>query len=275
MKDNKIKTGLILALLFTLLLSWGGQVKELKTHIEYLQAEINACSEKIERSKTDISLLQARLDAYIGSFEWAEDGFNYLAIGNSITKHPICDYWWNEIGMAATQEDLDYFHLVETYLNDSHGGVTAYSYNASSWEVTAHDRMQIVIGWDGYLSDKIDLVTIQLSENVTDTTTFENDFREMVQYISNRCPDAQIIVIDDFWDGNKSLVKRNAIEDLDVDFIDLNEIRGKPEYKAGLGTIVYDADGGSHVIEHKGVAAHPGDAGMRYYAEEIIRLIEK
>ena len=44
--------------------------------------------------------------------------FNYLAIGNSITQHGICDYWWNKHGMAASKEDKDYVHLVKNGIED-------------------------------------------------------------------------------------------------------------------------------------------------------------
>ncbi len=42
----------------------------------------------------------------------SEDIFDYLAIGNSITLHGICDYWWGNYGMAASSIDNDYYHLV-------------------------------------------------------------------------------------------------------------------------------------------------------------------
>lgn len=44
--------------------------------------------------------------------------FKYLAIGNSITQHGICDYWWNKHGMAASREDRDYVHLVKNGIGD-------------------------------------------------------------------------------------------------------------------------------------------------------------
>lgn len=97
----------------------------------------------------------------------------------------------------------------------------------------------------------------------------------MVEYVREKCPNAQIIVIDDFWSNAKSDMKKKAIEGLGVDWVDLGEIRGKREYQAGIGTIVYDADGGEHAIEHSGVAAHPGDKGMEYYAEKIIGILRE
>jgi len=222
--------------------------------------------------RSQIAILQ--LKAKETSVEW-NDGFNYLAIGNSITKHGINEYWWNEVGMAASTAENDYFHLVASNLEDKlQVDVTAFAYNGSAWEVQVNDRSEVLSYWDGFLSEKLDLITIQLSENVNDTTTFETDFHAMVEYVMGKCPNAQIIVIDDFWSNEKSEMKKRAIDGLDVDFVDLSEIRGKAEYQAGLGTVVYDADGGEHIIEHNGVAKHPGDKGMQYYAEKILKKIE-
>lgn len=50
----------------------------------------------------------------------------------------------------------------------------------------------------------------------------------------------------------------------------MSEIRGNRDYQAGLGISVYDADGNEHTIEHDGIAAHPGDLGMEYYAKKMI-----
>lgn len=48
--------------------------------------------------------------------------FNYLAIGNSITLHEVCDYWWNECGMASTSKNNDYFHRVIKEFKKIYGG---------------------------------------------------------------------------------------------------------------------------------------------------------
>lgn len=59
-----------------------------------------------------------------------------------------------------------------------------------------------------------------------------------------------------------------------MDFVSLNEIKETADYQAGLGTIVYDQNGNGHVIEHEGVAVHPGDKGMKYIAEAVEKKIE-
>lgn len=89
-----------------------------------------------------------------------------MAIGNSITKHEICDYWWNEIGMAATTAENDYFHRVEKWLTKEKGDVKANAFGFAVWEMTAHDRFQTLQLLDKYLEPAPDLITIQLGENV-------------------------------------------------------------------------------------------------------------
>ena len=58
-----------------------------------------------------------------------------------------------------------------------------------------------------------------------------------------------------------------------LEFADLSAIKGNVEYQCGLGTIVYDNQGNQHIVQHEGVAGHPGDKGMKYIADRIIELI--
>lgn len=242
---------------------------------KFIKHELNQ-NEKISSLQSEVSRLYAEMNEI--SVEWG-NGYNYLAIGNSITKHGTCDYWWNEIGMAASSTDKDYFHLVTKQLQSKQSVVQSYAFNGYAWEVQTNDRSEVLSLWDGMLNEDVDLVTIQLSENISDLSTFQSDFKEMVEYVDDRCPNAEIIVIDDFWSDEKSELKKATVDKLnnegrDVDWVDLSEIRGKSEYQAGMGTIVYDFDGNGHTIEHDGVAAHPGDKGMEYYAEKIIEKLQ-
>lgn len=59
-----------------------------------------------------------------------------------------------------------------------------------------------------------------------------------------------------------------------VQFADLSEIRDKAEYRASMGQKVYGDDGEEHIIEHSGVANHPGDSGMEYIANIVIANIK-
>ena len=99
---------------------------------------------------------------------------------------------------------------------------------------------------------------------------------ELIRYIKKGAPDAQLLVIGDFWDkAQKDEMKQQACEATGVEFISLDEIKGLGEYQCGMDTTVYDSDGSSHTVEHSGVAKHPGDLGMKWIADRIIDVVRE
>lgn len=46
----------------------------------------------------------------------------------------------------------------------------------------------------------------------------------MVEYVMEKCPYAQVIVIDDFWSDENSELKKGVIEGLDIEWADLSNI---------------------------------------------------
>lgn len=128
---------------------------------------------------------------------------------------------------------------------------------------------------DGYLDDRINLVTIQLGENAAELSTFESDFEDLIEYAKKKSSIAQIVVVGDFCENSgRDAMKARATEACGVEYIVLSEIKNNPDYYAGFGTVVYGDDGMEHVIEHDGVAGHPGDEAMKYIAERIYEVIE-
>lgn len=213
--------------------------------------------------------------------EWQNDEYNYLAIGNSITLHGIENIWWNEIGMAATDEEHDYFHLVLKYLKENNDSVKGVPYNFCEWETYNGDRDETLEYLDQYLSSELDLVTIQLGENaqlgeeVRNLEAYQKDYVSLINYVKEKAPNARILVIDDFWsDGLRNERKKNAAEETGVEFVSLEGITNNQEYYCGLNTIVYDKDGGEHIVEHDGVANHPGDKGMAAIASRVIEVLK-
>lgn len=207
----------------------------------------------------------------------AKQGYHYLAIGNSVTLHGITDYWWGDWGMAASTKESDYVNTIVSALEDKKGddGVAGMTYNYSVWEVQSHDRAQTWEFLDQYLFPGIDLITVQLSENCSDLSTFQSDFTALLNHIMEKCgADVQIIVIDDFWSDEKSEIKRSVCDDMGITFVDLSDIRGKAGYQAGIGTTVCGNGGDKHTIEHEGVAKHPGDKGMALIAERVLKRID-
>lgn len=240
-----------------------------------------------QRQNQDIATLRgqvSKLGAQIELLErqgkvklsFADDSFNYLCIGNSISKHPITDFWWNENGMAASTLGKDYYHRVVDYLKQKHKKVNSEVVNLSVWEVQSHDRAETLMFFKPYLSDNLDLVTIQLGENASNIDTFEQDYIELLNYVKKKCPKAKILVIGDFWEyKDRDEQKKNATLACNVDYVSLEGIKDNQDYSAGMGTVVFDKDGKEHIIEHDGVARHPGDKGMEAIAGRIVEMIEK
>lgn len=202
----------------------------------------------------------------------------WLAIGNSLTRHGITSFWWNDIGMAATTAERDYVHLVTAYLRTRCGGVTVDTFNFADWERGAAgvlpDRTAALPQLDAYLSKEPRLITVQLSENAVDLTTFTSDTEALLRYLRDKAPDAVLLLIDDFWSPEKGEMKKTAAERCGVPFVSLARIKGDPTCLCGMGATVLDADGCPHTVEHPGVAAHPGDKGMRCIADGIIAALE-
>ena len=247
------------------MLYWGGILLAL---IFFVRHEVYQ-QRQITNLEYQVNFIQRELDK--SSIEWDSENFNYLAIGNSITKHPINDYWWSECGMAASNPEKDFAHLIASAQN-----AQFYAYNFSAWELMSHDRGETLSLLDGMLSANLDLVTVQLGENVSNTTTFESDFEELISYIQRRAPKAQIIVIGDFWDEHeKDDYKKTACSATNVEFISLDGIKNLAEYQCGMGSIVYDDDGNEHVVEHSGVAKHPNDKAMKYIADKVIGVLKE
>ena len=235
---------------------------------------------KINDLKGQVALISAKLDADTEDAKTftnavSDDSFDYLAIGNSITKHGLADYWWGEWGMAASDADHDYYHRVVGMLKrNSMNTVNSAVVSGYTWEVQSHDRDEALETIDPYLTYGIDLVTVQLSENASDLSTFEADFSSLLRHIKDVCGNnCQVIVIDDFWSEEKHNLKKNVCEEFDILFVDLSDIRGVAEYQVGMGTAVSGEDGEEHIIEHSGVAGHPGDEGMRIIAERVLVYI--
>ena len=201
--------------------------------------------------------------------------FKYLAIGNSITVHPIRPFWWGNWGMAATSADKDYVHTISSYIERRTGSVSMNAIYYADWERTSSgwQRTMKLSELDSLLAPDLDLVTIMLGENVTDTSDIQQDFQNLINYIRQKSPNARIIMIGQFWpDDTLENAKRAVCYTNGISFVDLSAIWGQ-EYRIGMGATVWGADGMTHVISDEGVAQHPNDAAMAYIGQSVNRLL--
>ncbi len=203
------------------------------------------------------------------------DDYRILAVGNSITIHPPCDYWWNYCGMAASRPEKDYIHTLVNYLENDYSNVHFDIVSYSYWEEDT-ERSLLLPNLDQALRHNYDLIIIQLGENVNSTKRFSKDFKNLVSYIKQDFSDSQIIIIGDYWylDGRDN-IKKNVARELDCDYVNLKNIKCNTDYKANEGDSVLGLNNKWHKIDNYDVARHPNDLGMEYIADKIYEVIEK
>lgn len=176
--------------------------------------------------------------------------------------------------MAASKPEKDYYHIVSEWLRENNDEVNTAAVNFSIWETLATDRAEMLVHIEDCLCDELDVITLQLGENVKNLDSFDTDFKYLVQYIQKNAPKAKIIIIGDIWlYANRDEVKRTVSEECGVVYLNLSEIVNNPAYQCGIGTTVFDSNGDAHIVEHEGVALHPGDSGMQYIADGIIEAL--
>lgn len=220
-----------------------------------------------------VSILEAKEQKRKSSkVKWLDNSYSWLAIGNSITFHKKSLSWRNNAGVAASDTEHDYFHLVKEYIQSKHKLVDAKIFTFSVWEVQSHDRDETLDFLTPYLDETLDLITIQLAENARDISTYEADFVSLIEFIKDKCPKAEIIVIGDFWEYmNRDKLKENACMKTGVIYVSLDEVKNNKAYYCGMGTVVLDDNNHEYIVEHSGIADHPGNNGMQAIADRVIK----
>lgn len=203
----------------------------------------------------------------------SSDTCNVLCIGNSITKHAKCDYWWSECGMAASSKDHDYVHLLQKWLEGEFANVSVNAVNFSDWERTYWDRFQTTAEINDFLAENLNLVILQLGDNIVDHSSLSEDLTELLKYIEEKCPNADIIVLGCFYfRPSIDLIKLNTCISLRINFVSLDAIQ-TDQYRRAKNDTVYDDEGNPHTISHSGTTMHPNDKAFEFIASEIINLI--
>lgn len=261
---TKRKFWMAIAILVVVCIVGGGLCLKVYHHEKKQESQIREISSRTEYLEGRLNQVQ---NYYDFQPEYRDDAYNYLAIGNSLT---LITNWGK--GICATKPDNDYYGLVNQYLNQKRGDVVSYRYNFAPWE-TATNRASRLDLLNVLLSDKLDLVTIQLGENAADTTTYEQDLEALITYVQQRAPKAKIVVIGDFWDKKRDAMRREAAANKNVAFADISAIIGDKAYQSKEGTECELSDGTVRKVS-KAEETHPGDEGMAYIAEKVIEKLD-
>lgn len=192
---------------------------------------------------------------------------NILILGNSITHHkPAPEVGWNsDWGMAASARDRDYVHLLTSNFRKIQRRAKVSFFNVADYE-NAYWVYELA-ALDTMVKVKQDLIILRFAENVNSTYVVDNNFKKhylrLIEHLKKSHPNAKIICTSGFWENPKvgSIIEECATETKSI-FVSLSQL-DKPEYMAW------------GKFAHTGVAAHPGDTGMKAIADLIWTEVEQ
>lgn len=187
-----------------------------------------------------------------------------LIVGNSITFHLPKESigWMGSWGMAASCMDKDYVHVLADAVTARHDAYIMVR-QLSVFEASVNDKSCDVTDYRDEKEFGADIVIYRLGDNVktdVDAAYLYECVGNLISYLAK--DNAKIILTSGFWkhpvcdDVAKRLARERGAE-----FVYLGDLDDKPEMKA------YGK------FDHSGVAAHPGDEGMREIAARIFDKI--
>lgn len=196
-----------------------------------------------------------------------------LYFGNSITLHGPAPKigWTGNWGMAASAEEKDFVHLLTADIAKASGVQPEIKVcNIATFE-RGYDTFDLEKGFKEELDFQADLVIVAIGENVTAPATdeakaaFAEAFAQMLSALQQH-GNPVIFVRSSFWpNSTKDGIMRQASADAGATFIDISK----------LGYDKSNAASSERKFEHAGVAAHPGDKGMRAIADAIFAAIRE
>lgn len=193
-------------------------------------------------------------------------------VGNSITLHNKKEDigWYGEWGMAASCAEKDYCHLIMRDFRAEYPKTSFIIVQAADWERSFWSepcdypkQLHMLEQYDP------DIIILRLSENSGKELCEQHDFAEGFMKLCAHFSDKgrrKLLITDSFWyspwtaPGIEAAAKKYCDSGKAVNLSDLGNM---DEMKA-LG-----------LFEHPGVAAHPGDIGMRAIADRILERLYK
>lgn len=196
-----------------------------------------------------------------------------LFLGNSITLHGPAPKigWEGNWGMAASSRERDYVHLLLSRIAKAAGGEP----KASIKNIADFERqlggLNVKHGLKDELAFEADLIVIAIGENVAALETdeakanFKAAFTSLLSELKEHGKPT-IFVRSTFWaDPVKDLILKSVCEEAGGIFVDNSNLSSNDSNFARS----------ERKFEHDGVAAHPGDRGMKAIADALWQAIEK
>jgi hypothetical protein len=191
-----------------------------------------------------------------------------LFLGNSITRHGPAPKigWTGDWGMAASAADKDYAHLVAAGIAALSGkkpdiklaNIADFERNLATYDLETNLKAELAF--------KPTLAIVAIGENVPPEAKaqFKAGVGKLLAALKNAGAPS-LVVRSCFWaDPEKDEILRQACAAAGGTFVDIAALaRDESLYARSERT-----------FEHAGVAAHPGDKGMKAIADAILAALK-
>lgn len=213
---------------------------------------------------------QAQLsdNEWIRITEGDTEGVRIMLVGNSITLHRVAPEigWYRLCGMAASEEEKDYVHILMRYVHQLDRGASFCVCQGSRWETEYPTGCDFYDMFQQAREFGADVIVIRLLENCAcndfDPLCFKQELLRFIQYLSgDKSP--RVLLTTSFWYHIGDAAMRELAEEQRFPLVELGDLGELDEMKAvGL-------------FSHEGVANHPGDKGMQQIADRIFAALKE
>ena len=189
-------------------------------------------------------------------------GKRVLFVGNSITLHGVkADIGWNNAwGMAASEKEKDYVHLLEKAVLQKDPQAAFCICQAARWERSYKSGSETYPLYESAREFGADVIVFRCIENCPakefEPQSFESELEALLCYLDEK-QKARVIITTGFWHHPGDSVLHSYAEKKGYPCVELGDLGENDEMKA-IG-----------LFSHSGVANHPGDLGMKRIAERI------
>ncbi len=193
-------------------------------------------------------------------------GLRVMFMGNSITLHGRREEigWYNEHGMAASEESKDYVHLLMSKISQKNQDAAYCICQVSAWESEYKEGKKLHENYENAKNFEADIIIARYIENCSHTDfepeTFKREYLALLDYI-NSTGKAKVVFTGSFWNHPGDSVVREIAGERNCPYVELGDLGERDDMKA-IG-----------LFEHSGVASHPGDKGMEAIADRIWEAI--
>lgn len=195
-------------------------------------------------------------------------GLRVMFVGNSITLHGYKpEIGWNGFwGMAASSKENDYVHLLMQDISSVHTDASFCICQVAEWERNYKNGVSKHHLFENAAKFEADIIVLRFIENCPhkdfDNNVFYNELDKLVGFL-NSSRKAKVVITTGFWchPGDEVLTKYAKTNNMPL--VLLGDL-GEDDNMKAIG-----------MFEHKGVANHPGDLGMKAIAERIFECVKE